>query len=203
MQQGQRLPNSRSQNEFFNPHREPVSGHLVFPQKPSEDYKATVDYFSGPLYQRPMHSGPLVPGNGWEMAGKEAGPQVSNKVNLPKLSGVAPKTSWSGDKKENPLSSRPREANQAQRCLESTNVGSDSRRRHDKKRHSQRIDHRQIENARVSTQTLIPVSFVLLFPSKMFITVLSELKYKPQIVIADLISRKLLSLNLPIILNET
>ncbi|KAL9322458.1 hypothetical protein ACSQ67_010511 [Phaseolus vulgaris] len=157
MQQGQRLPNSRSQNEFFNPHREPVSGHLVFPQKPSEDYKATVNYFSGPLYQRPMHSGPLVPGNGWEMAGKEGGeqPHVSNKVNLPKLSGVASRTSLSGDKKENHVSSRPQEAIQAQRSLESTNVGSDSRRRHDKKRHSHRIDPRQIENAKVSTQTQI------------------------------------------------
>ncbi|WVZ00012.1 hypothetical protein V8G54_026081 [Vigna mungo] len=157
MQQGQRLPNSRSRNEFFNPHREPVSGHLVFPQKVSEDHKSTVNYFSGPLYQRPMHSGPLVPGNGWVMAGKEAGeqPHVSNKATLPKLSGVASRTSLSGDKKENPVSSGPRESIQAQRSLESTNAGSESRRRHDKKRHSQRIDHRQIENARVSTQTLI------------------------------------------------
>ncbi|CAJ1956588.1 unnamed protein product [Sphenostylis stenocarpa] len=156
MQQGQRLPNSRSRNEFFNPHREPVSGHLFFPHKQSEDHKSTVNYFSGPLYQRPMHSGPLVPGNGWEMAGKEAGeqPHVSSKVNLLKLSGVASRTSLSGDKKENSVHSRP-QAIQAQRSQESTNVGSESGRKHDRKRHSQRIDHRQIGNGDVSTQTLI------------------------------------------------
>ncbi|RZB76847.1 putative serine/threonine-protein kinase isoform B [Glycine soja] len=159
MQQGKRLPNSRSRNEFFNPHREPAFGHLVFPQKQSEDHKETLNYFSGPLYQRPLHSGPLVPGYGYEMAGREAGgrPHVSSKVNLPKLSGlVASRTSLSGDQKENPVPLKPRETIQVQ---ESTN-GSESRRRHDKKRHSQTIDPRQIENGKFSTETLIQVSFV-------------------------------------------
>ncbi|KAH1222600.1 putative serine/threonine-protein kinase [Glycine max] len=154
MQQGKRLPNSRSRNEFFNPHREPAFGHLVFPQKQSEDHKETLNYFSGPLYQRPLHSGPLVPGYGYEMAGREAGgrPHVSSKVNLPKLSGlVASRTSLSGDQKENPVPLKPRETIQVQ---ESTN-GSESRRRHDKKRHSQTIDPRQIENGKFSTETLI------------------------------------------------
>ncbi|TKY48869.1 serine/threonine-protein kinase [Spatholobus suberectus] len=97
MQQGQRLPNSRSRNEFFNPHREPVSGHLVFP--PKQDL--------------------IV---------------------------------WRS--KENPVPSRPRETIRVQKSLESTN-GSESRRRHDKKRHSQRTDLKQIENGKVSTETLI------------------------------------------------
>lgn len=139
-----------------------MSGHLVFPQKQSEDHKETLNYFSGPLYQRPLHSGPLVPGYGYEMAGREAGerPHVSSKVNLPKLSGlVASRTSsLSGDQKENPVPSRPRETIEVQISLESTN-GSESRRRHDKKRHSQTIDPRQIENGKFSTETLIQVSF--------------------------------------------
>ena len=141
-----------------------MSGHLVFPQKQSEDHKETLNYFSGPLYQRPLHSGPLVPGYGCEMVGREAGerrPHVSNKVNLPKLSGlVASRTSsLSGDQKENPVPSRPRETIEVQISLESTN-GSESRRRHDTKHHSQRIDPRKIENGKVSTETLIQVSFV-------------------------------------------
>ncbi|KHN36642.1 Putative serine/threonine-protein kinase [Glycine soja] len=125
----------------------------------SEDHKETLNYFSGPLYQRPLHSGPLVPGYGCEMVGREAGerrPHVSNKVNLPKLSGlVASRTSsLSGDQKENPVPSRPRETIEVQISLESTN-GSESRRRHDTKHHSQRIDPRKIENGKVSTETLI------------------------------------------------
>ncbi|KAK7401955.1 hypothetical protein VNO78_13851 [Psophocarpus tetragonolobus] len=157
MQQGKYLPNSRSRNEFFNPHRDAVSGDLVFPNKQSEDHKEMVNYFSGPLYQRPLHSGPLIPGYGCEMAGKEAGerPHVLNKVSLPKLSGlVASRTSLSGDQKENPVPLRPRETIQVQNSLESTN-GSESRRRRDKKRHSQRIDPREIENGKISTETLI------------------------------------------------
>ncbi|RDX71791.1 putative serine/threonine-protein kinase, partial [Mucuna pruriens] len=157
MQQEKGLPNSRSRNEFFNPHRELVSGHLVFPQKQSEDHKETINYFSGPLYQRPMYSGPLVPGYGLEMAGKEAGEwlPVSKKVNLPKLSGlVSSRTSSSRDQKENPVPLGPRETIQVQKPLEATN-GSESRRRHDKKRQSQRNDLRQIENGKVSTETLI------------------------------------------------
>lgn len=135
-----------------------MSGHLVFPPKQSEDRNEMVNYFSGPLYQRPLHSGPLVPGYGSEIAPKEAGerPLVSNKVNLPKLSGlVASRTSCSGAQKENPVPLRPREAIQIQKSLESTN-GSESR-RHDKKRQSQRIDHQQIQNGKVSTEILVQV----------------------------------------------
>ncbi|KAK7272382.1 hypothetical protein RJT34_28928 [Clitoria ternatea] len=146
LQQGQHLPSSRSRNEFFNPHREPVSGYLGFPHKQSEDIKDKVNYFSGPLYQKPLHSGPLVPGYGWEMVGKEAGeqPPVSNKVNPSRTS----RTSFSGDQKENPVPLRPRETMQLQNSLE-------SRRRHDKNRQSRRINLSRIENGNVPAETLI------------------------------------------------
>ncbi|KAJ1434541.1 Serine/threonine-protein kinase, active site [Sesbania bispinosa] len=158
MQHGQYLLNSKSRNELFNPHREPVSGFLGLPNKQSEDVKEMGNYFSGPLYQRPSHSGSLVPGLGWDKLGKEAGewrPPVSNKVNPTKLSGsVTCRISLSGDQKENPVPLRPRETIQIHKSLESTNT-SESRRRHNRKRHSQIIDLSQMENGKVSGATLL------------------------------------------------
>ncbi|KAK7324713.1 hypothetical protein VNO77_28502 [Canavalia gladiata] len=153
MQRGQRLPNSGSRNEFFNHHEERVSGHLVFPHKQSEYVKERVNYFSGPLYQRPLHSGPLVPVSSGEIVGRETveRPTVSNKVNLSQLSGlVSSRTSMSGDKKENPV---PLRSHQLQKSLESSN-GSELRRRGQKHR-SQRIDLDQIENVKVTAETFI------------------------------------------------
>lgn len=165
VQQRQWLMNSKSQNEFFNPQREPMSGFLVYPNKQSEDVKEMANYFSGPLSQRPSHSGSLVPGSGWDSVRKEAGeqrPRVSNKLNLSKsstVSGLVPRrTSMYGDQKENPVPLRPRQIIQAQKPLESTN-GSESRRRFDKKGQSQIIDLSQRENGKVSIETLIQVSF--------------------------------------------
>lgn len=149
MQQGKHHPNSMSRNEFFNPHQEPVSGHLVFPHKQSEEHTERVNYFSGPLYHRPLHSGPLLPGYGLEMARKEVGeqPSISNKMSLPKLSGlVAFRTSSHEDKKENPIPFKHQETILVQKSLQSSNV-SESRRRRD------RTDLRQIENEKVSTET--------------------------------------------------
>ncbi|XP_061352156.1 probable serine/threonine-protein kinase At1g54610 isoform X2 [Gastrolobium bilobum] len=157
IQQGQRLSNSKSRIKFFNPHREPASGFFDFRHKQSEDIKEMENYFSGPLIKGPSHSGPLVPGSGWEKVGKEAGQwlPVSNKVNLSKLSGLmASRTLPFGDQEENQVPLRPRETIQVQKSLESTN-GTESRRRHDEKRQSQRIDLSQIENGKVSAETLI------------------------------------------------
>lgn len=141
-----------SRNESFNPHREPVSGFMVLPHKQSEDVKETVNYFSGPLYPRPSsHSGLLVPGSGRHNVGKEAGERpihVSNKVNLSKSS----RTSFSGNQKENPSPWRPRDTIQVQQSLGLSN-GSESRRRHDKKRHSQIVDISQAENGKVGLLT--------------------------------------------------
>ncbi|KAK7290893.1 hypothetical protein RIF29_05660 [Crotalaria pallida] len=146
MQLGQHLSNSKSRSGLLNPHREPVSGLLVFPPKQSEDVKEIENYFSGPLIKRPSHSGPLVHGFDWEV-GKEVGERSSgaNKFNLSKLSGsVASRTSLSGDQKEKPVPLRPKKTIQVQNSFESTN-GSESR-SYDKKRHSQRIDFSHIEN---------------------------------------------------------
>lgn len=157
-----------SQNELFNLHREPVSRFVGSPHKQSEDAKEMVNYFSGPLYQRPSHSGLLVPGSGLHKVGNEAAewlPHASNKVNLPKPS----RTSLSGNQKENPALSRPRDTLQAHKYLGLSN-GSESRRQHDKKHHSQIIDIIQTENGKVSTETTILFFFffffqVFLFPS--------------------------------------
>lgn len=140
IQQGQRHSNSKSRT-------------LGFAHKQSEDIKEIGNYFSGPLIRRPSHSGPLVPGSGLKVGERLP---ASNKVNQSKLSGlVAPRTSLSGDQEEKPVLLRPEKSIQVQKSFESTN-GSESRRRHDKKHHSQRIDLRQIENG---AENLIQVSF--------------------------------------------
>lgn len=138
------FPNSISRNELFNSHRQPASNFLGLPHKQSGDAKEVGNYFSGPLYQRPSHSGSLVPGMSWDKTGKEADewrPPAPNKINLSKPF----RTSLSRNQKENPAPLRPRETVQVQKSLESTN-GSESRRRHDKKRHSQIFDLSQTEN---------------------------------------------------------
>lgn len=146
MQQGQRFPNMTSRNESFNPHREPVSGFMVLPHKQSEDVKETANYFSGPLYPRSSHSGLLVPGSGRHKIGKEASERplpVSTKANLSKPS----RTSFSGNQKENPAPWRPQDTIQAQKSFGLSN-GSESRKRHDKKRHSKIVDLSQTENGK-------------------------------------------------------
>lgn len=139
-----------------------MSGFLVSPHEQSSDVKEMANYFSGPLYQRPSHSGSLVPGSGWDKVGKGAGerqPPISNKVNLSKQT----RTSLSRDQKENPAPLRPRETIRVQNPLESTN-GSGSRRWHDRRLHSQKIDLSEIENGKVSTETSYLVSFFQLLP---------------------------------------
>ncbi|GAU27146.1 hypothetical protein TSUD_104550 [Trifolium subterraneum] len=144
-QQGQRFPNMTSQTEQFNPHRvPPVSGFMGFRHKHSEGPKKTVNYFSGPLYQRPSHSGLLVPDSSRHKYGKEAGERflpVSNKVNLSKPS----RTSLSGNQKVSPASLSPQDTTQLHKSLGLSN-GSESRRRHDRKRHSQIVDLSQTED---------------------------------------------------------
>ncbi|XP_028807851.1 probable serine/threonine-protein kinase At1g54610 isoform X2 [Neltuma alba] len=155
--QGQRS-NSKSRSEVFNPHREPVSGFLVYPPQKQSHVKEMENNFSGHLYKRPSHSGPLVPGVQLARGGKEfdEGPLGSNRVNLAKLSGlVASRTSSSEDQEEKPISMLPRKTIEVKKSVESNNV-SESR-RHDRKRQSPRIaDLGQVENARGSTQELTP-----------------------------------------------
>ncbi|WJX69270.1 [pyruvate dehydrogenase (acetyl-transferring)] kinase [Trifolium repens] len=145
-QQGQRFPNMACQNERFNPHRvPPVSGFMGFRHKQSEDAKKTVNYFSGPLYQRPSHSGLLVPDSGRHKYGKEASERflpVSNKVDS-----KPSRTSLSRNQKKNPASLSPQDTTQVQKSLGLSN-GSESRRRHDRKRHSQIVDLSQTENGK-------------------------------------------------------
>ena len=160
MQQGQCISNSKSRSGLLNPRGEPVSGYFVFPHKQSDDVKEMENYFSGPLYTRPSHSGPLVPVYAWEKARKEVGeqPPVSNKANLSKLSGlVASRTTLSEDQEQKPVPLKPRNRSQVQQSLVSTN-GAGSRRRHDKMRLSQRIDFNQIEEGKVPTENSIQVS---------------------------------------------
>lgn len=135
---------------LFSRHRESVSGLLVSPQKQSEDIKGTVNYFSGPLYPKPLHSGLLVPGLGRHKIGTEAGEQplpFSNKVNLSKYSKPSP-TLFSGTRKEKPVLLRPRDTIQEPKSLGLSN-GSESKRWHDKNRHSQKTDLSQTKNGKV------------------------------------------------------
>ncbi|KAE9599874.1 hypothetical protein Lal_00046171 [Lupinus albus] len=111
----------KSRSGLVNPHRESVSGFLVFPHKETEDVKEIENYFAGTLIKRPSHSGSLVPGS------------------------VASRTSFSGSQKEKPVPLRSKTTIIVQNHFESTNR-SESVRRHDKKRLSQRIDLSQIEN---------------------------------------------------------
>jgi cyclin-dependent kinase 12/13 len=119
---------------------------MGFRHKQSEDAKKTVNYFSGPLYQRPSHSGLLVPDSGRHKYGKEASERflpVSNKVDS-----KPSRTSLSRNQKENPASLSPQDTTQVQKSLGLSN-GSESRRRHDRKRHSQIVDLSQTENGKV------------------------------------------------------
>ncbi|KAJ1389756.1 Serine/threonine-protein kinase, active site [Sesbania bispinosa] len=150
MQQAQRYSSSKNRSELFYTHREPVSGH-----KQSEDVKEMDNYFSGHLYKKPSHSGPLVPGSGWARAGKEVddGPPVSNRVNLSKLSGlVASRTLLSEDQEEKPVHLHHRKPIEVRKSGEATN-GSESRRRQDQKR---MVDLGQMENRRVPTEKSTP-----------------------------------------------
>ncbi|CAK8536417.1 unnamed protein product [Lathyrus sativus] len=149
MKHGQRFPNMAGHDGPFSRHRESVSGLLDSPQKQSEDIKETVNYFSGPLYQKPLHSGLLVPGFGRHKVGKEASEQslpLSNKVNLSKDSKPSP-TLFSGNRKENPAPLRPRDTIQEPKSSGLSN-GSESKRRHDKNRHSQKTDLSQTKNGK-------------------------------------------------------
>jgi cyclin-dependent kinase 12/13 len=131
---------------------------MGFRHKQSEDAKKTVNYFSGPLYQRPSHSGLLVPDSGRHKYGKEASERflpVSNKVDS-----KPSRTSLSRNQKKNPASLSPQDTTQVQKSLGLSN-GSESRRRHDRKRHSQIVDLSQTENGKVGhhIQTSILFSF--------------------------------------------
>lgn len=167
MQQGGQHPNSTSQTEVFHqPHREPVSGFLVYPPQNQSHVREMENNFSGNIYRRPSHSGPLVPGIQLGRGGKEVddGPLGSNRVNLSKLSGlVASRTSAPEDhREERRISLLPRKTFEVKKSVESTNNVSDSR-RHDRKRHSPRIvDLTHLENARGSTQELTPVRLSLI-----------------------------------------
>ncbi|KAI4322679.1 hypothetical protein L6164_022349 [Bauhinia variegata] len=160
MQQGQKHSNSKNRNELFNPHGKPVSGVLAFPHKQSENSKEMENNFSGPLYKRPSHySGPLVYGPGWAKDGKDADkhPPISNRANLSKPSSlVASRTLPSDHQVEKPVPSQPKKPFEVHKSSELTN-GSDSRRRLDERRQSQRLaDFCQIENGRAPIRESTP-----------------------------------------------
>lgn len=161
------------QDGLFSRHRESVSGLLDSPRKQSADIIETVNYFSGPLYQKPSDSGLLVPGLGRHNIGKEAGEQplpLSNKVNLSRYSKPSP-TLFSGNRKGNPAPLRPRDAIQAPKSLGLSNGSSESKRLNDKKHHSQKNNLSKTENGKVCLpiETYRNFCFVslhlLLFPS--------------------------------------
>lgn len=168
MQQGQR------HSELFNPHREPVSGFLVYPPHKHPDVKETESNFSGRIYNRPSHSGPLVQGPGWAKGRKEAdeGPFGSNRVSLSKLSGlVASRTLASEDQEEKPVPSQSRKIIEGRRSVEASN-GSESRRQ-DRKRQTQRLsDLYHVENGRPPPKESTPVSFLLSSLSLMYVFLL-------------------------------
>ncbi|RDX71427.1 putative serine/threonine-protein kinase, partial [Mucuna pruriens] len=142
-----RYSSSKNRSELYNPHRKPVSGILVFPHKQSEDVKETESNFSGHLYKRSSHSGPLVPGSVWAKGGKGVDdmPPASNKGNLSKLSGlVASRTLLSEDQEDKQVHLHHRKPIEVRQSAESTS-GSESRRRQD-----------QIENRRVPAEKSTP-----------------------------------------------
>lgn len=147
---------TKNRSELSYPHREHVSGTQGYPHKQSKDVKETENNLSGHFYNRPSHSGPLVPGSGWVRGVKEVdnGPTVSNRVNLSKLSGlVASRTLLSEDQEPKPVPSFPyRKPIEVRKSVEATN-GSESRRRRDKKRIA---DQSQIVNRRVPTEKSTP-----------------------------------------------
>lgn len=147
---------TKNRSELSYPHREHVSGTQGYPHKQSKDVKETENNLSGHFYNRPSHSGPLVPGSGWARGAKEVdnGPTVSNRVNLSKLSSlVASRTLLSEDQEPKPVPSFPyRKSIEVRKSVEATN-GSESRRRRDKKRI---VDQSQIVNRRVPTEKSTP-----------------------------------------------
>ncbi|XP_015936202.1 probable serine/threonine-protein kinase At1g54610 [Arachis duranensis] len=158
VQQGQHCSSSKSQSGLLNSHGEAVSGYLVFPHNQSNDTKEMENDFSGPLYRRPSHSGPLVPVFAWEKARNEVGDQISgsNKANLSKVSGlVASRTVLSQDQEQKPVPLKSKKTSQLQQSFVSTNGGSGTRRRHDRSRLSQRIDISQLQEGKIPTENLI------------------------------------------------
>ncbi|OIW06016.1 hypothetical protein TanjilG_11703 [Lupinus angustifolius] len=153
MQQEQRYSSSKNHSGLLKPHREPVSGFLVFPphEKP-EDGKEVRNNLSGRVYKKPSHSGPLVPGYSWAKSGREVDGEalVSNRVNLSELSGlVASRTMSSQDQEEKPVHLHHRKPVEVRKSLESTSR-SESRRQ-DKKRIA---DRTQIDSGKVPSEKL-------------------------------------------------
>jgi len=160
MQQG-RYSSSKNRSELYNPHRGAVSGILVFPHKKSEDAKEIENNFSGHIYKKPSHSGPLVPGSAWAKGAKEVDdvPPVSIRGNLSKLSGlVASRTLLPEDQEGKQVHLHHRKPSEVRKSIESTN-GSESRRRQEQK---QIVDHNQIQSRRVPTEKSTPVSYYCL-----------------------------------------
>ena len=158
MQQGQRHSGSNNRSELFKYHREePVSGFLGFP------HKQDVNNFSGHLYSRTSHSGPLVHGPGWTkgVKGVDEQPVGSSRVNLSKPSGlVASRTSSSETREEKHVSSQRGKTIEARKFMEPSN-GSQSKRRQDQKRHFQRlVDLGSIESGRAPDKDSTPVSLL-------------------------------------------
>ncbi|WVZ02564.1 hypothetical protein V8G54_023370 [Vigna mungo] len=154
VQQG-RYSSSKNRSELYNPHRGAVSGILVFPHKQSEDVKAMENSFSGHIYKKPSHSGPLVPGSVWAKGAKEVDdvPPTSIRGNLSKLSGlVASRTLLPEDQQDKPVHLHHRKPSEVRKSMEST-TGSESRRRQEQKRI---VDHSQIESRRVPTEKSTP-----------------------------------------------
>ncbi|XP_058780029.1 probable serine/threonine-protein kinase At1g54610 [Vicia villosa] len=181
----QRFPNMAGQDGLFSRHRESVSGLLVSPQKQSEDINETVNYFSGPLYQKPSDSGLLVPGLGRHNIGKEAGEQplpLSNKVNLSKYSKPSP-TLFSGNRKGIPAPLRPRDTIQAPKSLGLSNGSPESKRLNDKKCHSQKTNLSKTENRKdwqASSKNNLYMIGSLKFPSNNMRQVIKERDRKTQ-----------------------
>ncbi|KAI9093388.1 hypothetical protein K1719_027402 [Acacia pycnantha] len=160
MQQG-RHSSSKSRSELFNPPRESASGLLVFPHKQSDNVQEMENNFSGHLYKRPSHSGPLVQGPGCVKVGKDMDEQHlgSNRVNLSKLSSlVASRTSMSEDQEEKSHSSRPRKTVDVRKSVESTS-GSELRRRQAQKHQSQRIDPCHVEHGSTPPKESTPEGY--------------------------------------------
>ncbi|CAI8592596.1 unnamed protein product [Vicia faba] len=184
MEHEQRFPNMTGQDGLFSRPRESVSGLLDSPRKQSADIIETVNYFSGPLYQKPSHSGLLVPGLGRHRVGKEAGEQplpVSNNVNRSKYSKPSP-TLFSGNRKENPAPLRPRDTIQVPKSLGLSN-GSESKRPHDKKGHSQKTDLSKTGNGKdrhASSKNNLYMIGPLKFPSNNMRQMIKERDRKPQ-----------------------
>ncbi|CAL0333862.1 unnamed protein product [Lupinus luteus] len=152
IQQEQRYSNSKNHSGLLKPHREPMSGFLVFPPHEKSDGKEMRNSLSGRVYKKPSHSGPLVPGYSWAKSGREVDGEapVSNRVNLSELSGlVASRTMSTQDQEENPVHLHYRKPIEVRKSLESTSR-SESRRQNQK----QIADLTQIDSGRVPSEKL-------------------------------------------------